>query len=77
MTGKLIPITELTQRFHLTSYTVNHYTNIGLLRVAGRKRNRRLYDEEAVRRRLAKMTELISQGYPLQLISQKLNSEGA
>jgi len=76
MAEKLITIKELGQRFNLTPCTINHYTNLGLLKVVGKKKNRRLYSEEDIKHRLAKIAELISQGYPLQLISKKLNGEG-
>lgn len=74
MTKKTITIKELAQKFNLTSYTINHYTNLGLLKVIGKKKNKRLYDDEDVKYRLSKVAELISQGYPLQLISKKLNN---
>lgn len=77
MAKKQITIKELTHKFNLSLYTINHYTNLGLLKVVGKKRNRRLYNEEDVEYRLAKIAELITQGYPLQLISKKLNNEGA
>jgi len=72
---KQITIKELTHKFNLTPYTINHYTNLGLLKVVSKRRNRRLYNEEDVKYRLAKIAELIAQGYPLQLISKKLNNE--
>ena len=71
---KLITIKEISQKFNLTLYTINHYTNLGLLKVVGKKNNRRLYNENEVTDRLEKVSELISQGYPLQLISKKLNN---
>jgi len=74
---KQITIKELAHKFKLTPYTINHYTNLGLLKVVGKKRNRRLYNEEDVKYRLVKIAELISRGYPLQLISKKLNNQGA
>ena len=76
MAKEPITIKELARKFNLTVYTINHYTNLGLLRVVDRKRNKRLYNEEDVKYRLGKIAELISQGYPLQLISKKLNGNG-
>jgi len=75
MANKKVTIKELIHKFNLTLYTINHYTNLGLLKVVGKKKNRRLYDEEDVKYRLEKITELTSQGYPLQLISKELNKE--
>ena len=71
---KLIAIKEICQKNNITPFTINHYTNLGLLKVVAKKGNRRLYDASEVGRRLKVIPELISQGYPLQLISKKLNN---
>lgn len=71
---RLITIKEISRKFNITPYTVNHYTNLGLLKVVAKRKNRRLYDGVEVGRRLRQISQLISQGYPLQLISKKLNS---
>jgi DNA-binding transcriptional MerR regulator len=60
-------------QFNLTYHTVNHYTNLGLLKVVLKQKNRRLYDAREVRERLSKIEGLALQGYPLQLISKTLN----
>jgi len=75
MNKRLISIKEIVQRYSITSYTINHYTNLGLLKVVSKKKNRRLYDEEEVGNRLGKIQELVAGGYPLLLISKKLNGE--
>jgi DNA-binding transcriptional MerR regulator len=71
---KLTAIKEICQKHNITSFTINHYTNLGLLKVVAKKGNRRLYDSVEVERRLKVIPDLISQGYPLQLISKKLNN---
>lgn len=75
MSRKLITIQAISQKFNISPYTINHYTNLGLLKVIGKRANRRLYDEAQVRDRLAKIPVLKSQGYPLQLITKKLNGD--
>lgn len=75
--NSLITIKEISQKFNITAYTINHYTNLGLLKVVVKRKNRRLYDEAEIAYRLKKVSEMISQGYPLQLISKKLNNDGA
>ena len=70
---RLITIKEICRQFNITPYAVNHYTNLGLLKVVVKKKNRRLYDDVEVESRLKQISQLISQGYPLQLIGKKLN----
>ena len=74
MPQKLISTREIVVKFNLPYSTVNHYTVIGLLTVAGRKRNVRLYDETEVKERLAKIAGLRSKGYSLHLINKELNN---
>ena len=73
---KLITIKEISQEYNITPYTINHYTNLGLLKVINKKKNRRLYDDADVSERLKKIAQLISEGYPLQLIAKTLNNGG-
>ena len=68
----LISTTTIVEQYGLPYSTVNHYTVIGLLPVEGRERNKRLYDEEAVRERLLKIKELQNEGYPLRLIQKEI-----
>jgi len=46
---------------------------MGFFNVVGRKGNKRLYDEEEVKKRLLEVQDLIKQGYPLRLIREKIN----
>jgi DNA-binding transcriptional MerR regulator len=66
---------EVTKKFEISYPTLTHYTNIGLLRMVGRKGNKRLYDEEGVGKRIPKIRELINRGYPLRLIADMLKDE--
>jgi DNA-binding transcriptional MerR regulator len=64
---------DIVEKFNIPYSTVTHYTNMGFLNVAGRKGNKRLYDEEEIRQRLPQVQALIQQGYPLRLIREKIN----
>ena len=65
----------ICSQFNLTYHAVNHYTNLGLLKVVTKQKNQRFYDAREVRERLSKIAALALQGYPLQLISKTLNGE--
>lgn len=73
MEGKMISIKEIAEKYGVPYSTVNHYTMIGLLTIAGRKKNMRLYDERVVKERLERIAELRSEGFPLSLILKELN----
>jgi len=73
MKRKLISAKEIIKKHQITYQTINHYTNFGLIHVVTKKGNVRLYDEFQIRDRLTKITRLVSEGYPLRLISKKLN----
>ena len=73
MHRKMISINGIVKKYRLPYSTVNHYTVIGLLSVAARRNNMRLYDEAEVRKRLKRIGELRSKGYPLDLIRKELN----
>jgi len=72
MQKNLISIREIIKKHAIPYSTVNHYTIIGLLPVEDRRKNVRLYDETEVKKRLAKIAELRSDGYPLHLIQKEL-----
>ena len=73
MQKSIISIKEIVKKYGLPYSTVNHYTITGLLPVADRKKNMRLYNEVQVKQRLARIAELRSKGYPLHLIQKELN----
>ena len=73
MKKNMISIKEIVKKYGIPYSTVNHYTIIGLLTVADRKKNIRLYDKAEVKERLTRITELRGKGYPLHLIQKELN----
>ena len=75
MHNNLININDVSKRFNVTPYTINHYTNLGLLKVVMKNKNRRLYDEADVTYKLKTILHLIAEGYPLQLIRKRLDKE--
>jgi len=72
MNNKLMSAQEITERYRITYQTVNHYTNLGLLHIVTKRGNVRMYDQAEVKQRLAKITQLINEGYPLRLIRKQL-----
>jgi len=73
MERNLLSTTEVAKKYGLPSSTINHYTNIGLLNVEGRRKNMRLYDDVKVKDRLARITKFRREGYPLHLIQKELD----
>ena len=72
MARNLISAQEIVRKFNIPYHTVNYYTAIGLLPTAGKNGNRRVYDDEMIRERLRKISQLAKEGYPLNLIRKKL-----
>jgi DNA-binding transcriptional MerR regulator len=75
MPNNFIAIKDISKKFNITPYTINHYTNLGLLKVVMKNKNKRLYDENEVTSRLKTISALIAEGYPLQLIAKRLNGD--
>lgn len=69
----LINVRDIAEKFQLTSYIVNYYTNIGLLRVVAKQKNRRLYDRHETAERMEKIFSFSKDGYPLLLIKKLIN----
>jgi len=63
---------EIEKKYNIPYPTITYYTNLGFFTVVRRRGNKRLYDPKEVAERLAKITELINEGYPLRLIRKKL-----
>ena len=76
MTG-LLTAHEVVQRHGLSYQTLNYYTNLGLLHVAKRDGNQRLYGAEDVKRQLGEVERLKGVGYPLRLIARLMLQGGA
>ena len=72
MGENLVTAKEIVGKFDITFQTVNHYTNFGLLSVITKKGNVRMYSAKEVKERLAKISELVAEGYSLRLIHKKL-----
>jgi DNA-binding transcriptional MerR regulator len=70
----LIAISDISRLYSLSKATINYYTNMGLLSVAEKQGNKRLYDESDVRKRLEKIKEMRRSGYSLRLIRKQLTS---
>jgi len=76
MLKKLILSRDIVARYNIPYSTITHYTNMGFFNVVSRKGNKRLYNEDEVRARLERITQLINEGYPLRLIRKKLEETG-
>lgn len=72
MANSLLTAHEIVQRYRLSYQTLNYYTNLGLLQVARRDGNQRLYNERHVEQKLQTIGRLKDEGYPLRLISHLL-----
>lgn len=72
MPDNWISAKEIEKKYNIPYPTITYYTNLGFFTVVRRRGNKRLYDPKEVAERLAKITELINEGYPLRLIRKKL-----
>lgn len=63
---------EVSKLYNLSKPTINYYTSMGLLPVADKQGNRRLYDRAKIHKRLLKIKEMRRAGYSLMLIRQQL-----
>lgn len=70
--GKTISVKEIMKMYELSYQTVNHYTDFGLLPLAGKKGNVRFYDRWIINKRMKKIRDLMGEGYSLRLIRKKL-----
>ncbi|MCK5580676.1 MAG: MerR family transcriptional regulator [Candidatus Omnitrophica bacterium] len=68
---ELINVEEVAGLFDISKATVNYYTNIGLIIVHQKKKNKRLYDKEDVSRRIEKIRNMMNMGYTLRLIQRE------
>lgn len=63
---------EIVKKYKIPYHTLNYYTTIGLLPVLSKAGNVRGYDEEQIKVRLAKISQMSKEGYPLNLIRKKI-----
>jgi len=68
----LISAKEISEKYHITYQTVNHYTNLGLLPLVYKKGNVRFYDGAQVSQRLERILQMSGEGYTLRLIRKQL-----
>lgn len=74
---KLISAKEIQAKYHVSLSTINYYTNLGLLLVADRRGNMRLYNPDHIRKRMEEIRRLRHEGLPLRLIQRHfLSSSG-
>jgi len=59
---------QIVSRYKVSYQTINYYTALGLLSVARKERQHRLFRDADVRRGLARIRQLKDEGYPLHLI---------
>jgi DNA-binding transcriptional MerR regulator len=67
---RFVALQEIAVEFNISKATVNYYTNLGLLNVAKKQGNKRLYDKEEVARRINIIRDLLSKGYTLKVIQR-------
>jgi len=72
MDKKTITAKELVKKFSISYHTLNYYAAIGLIPVVSKIGNIRYFDEDEVKLRLEKISELIKEGYPLNLIRKRI-----
>ena len=71
----LITVEEVAIQFEISKATVNYYTNIGLILVYQKKKNKRLYDKDDVAKRIEKIRDMMNVGYTLRLIQREFAKE--
>jgi len=70
--GKLITLKEIAHRTGASLSVLNYYVNLGLLPVADRHGNKRLFEEKEMLRRFGEIQRLRREGYPLRIIRRQL-----
>ncbi len=69
---ELVTIREITQSTGVSFSALNYYVNLGMLPVADRKGNKRLFSRAQVLRRLKEIRRMKREGYPLRIILKRL-----
>ena len=72
---KLISLQDVSHHTGMSMSSLNYYVNLGLLPVADRQGNRRLFVESQVFRRLEEISHLRREGYPLRIIRRQLQEK--
>ena len=63
---------DITDKYHITYQTLNHYTDFGLFPVISRTGNSRLYSAKTIDKNFKQINDLRREGYSLRLIRKKL-----
>lgn len=71
-TTGLVTLQDLALRAGVGASTLNYYTNLGLIQVADRDGNRRLYQEAEALQQLGEIRRLRREGYPLRIIRNQI-----
>ena len=69
---QLITLQEVSRRTGATLSALNYYVNLGLLPVADRQGNKRLFRKEEALDRFKEIDRLKRDGYPLRIIRRQL-----
>lgn len=72
--SNLITVDEISKLYNLSKPTINYYTNMGLLPIANKLGNKRLYNKDEVHKRLEKIKEMRRSGYSLRLIRSQFSA---
>ena len=73
--SKLISLKDVAQRSGASLSVLNYYVNLGLLPVADRQGNKRLFIEKQILRHLEEIQQLRREGYPLRIIRHQLQRQ--
>jgi len=65
---KLISAIKIVEKYNISYQTLNYYSNLDLIDVAETEGRKRLFDEEAIKKRLAEIKALKIKGYSLKAI---------
>ena len=71
---RIVSAVDLVKKLDISYQTLNYYTTIGLLEMAGRKGRTRFYNENDVIERLERIKALQNKGYTLRLINEAIGS---
>jgi DNA-binding transcriptional MerR regulator len=69
----LVTVQELAKAFGVSVATVDHYVDIGLLKITTRQGTQRLFDRRICYERIKMIQELLSKGILLKEIRQQIN----
>ncbi len=72
---KLISLQDVSQHTGMSLSSLNYYVNLGLLPIADRRGNRRLFSESQVLQRLREISRFRREGYPLRIIRRQLQDK--